>query len=287
MDRRGLPICVARSRRSTKPWKDHSPCVEANRGPRILALARELGAHDVYATRDFAPRGRERDQRVGEELRGSGINVHFLDSPFVVEPGTVTTKTGSPCRVFGAFERGWQTISLTSPVGAPQGVAWLRCASASLDEFDLVPRAKRPSYFGDLPDEGTDGNFPAGERAGQVMLETFVQRVDHYDETRNVPGLDANQRRARSFDRSSAPSSGFFPDPLDASTPGRIAFRREICWREFYADVLFHEPRSATQSLQPSMRHLLVDTGRVAEEKFVKWARDRLVFPSWTRACAS
>ncbi|HET9443158.1 MAG TPA: FAD-binding domain-containing protein, partial [Acidimicrobiales bacterium] len=57
------------------------------------------------------------------------------------------------------------------------------------------------------------------------------------------------------------------------------SFRTEVCWREFYADVLFHAPASARQAWNPAMRSIEVDTGPEADEGFEAWAQGRTGYP--------
>ena len=118
----------------------------------LTELARESGARAVVATKDFGPRGRARDERVATMLTSDGVSVSFLDSPYVVAPGTVRTAAGSGCLVFGAFKRGWQRQVVPAPAGRAPGRDWVRAPSRSLDELDRLAARTRPDYFGDLPD---------------------------------------------------------------------------------------------------------------------------------------
>jgi deoxyribodipyrimidine photo-lyase len=54
--------------------------------------------------------------------------------------------------------------------------------------------------------------------------------------------------------------------------PGPDAMRRELAWRDFYADVLWHKPRSARHALQSFGNHLRWDTDESARERFKAWA---------------
>ena len=56
-------------------------------------------------------------------------------------------------------------------------------------------------------------------------------------------------------------------------------FRIELAWREFYADVLWHQPESARVSLQPAMRTMRSDNGAVADRRFEEWAAGRTGYP--------
>ena len=60
---------------------------------------------------------------------------------------------------------------------------------------------------------------------------------------------------------------------------GAETFRKELAWREFYADVLWHEPRSARTCLNASFAGLEVDTGRAADGHFAAWAEGRTGYP--------
>ena len=48
-------------------------------------------------------------------------------------------------------------------------------------------------------------------------------------------------------------------------------FSSELAWRDFYADVLFHQPRTAWENLNPKLNDIELDSGAAAEEKFAKW----------------
>jgi deoxyribodipyrimidine photo-lyase len=51
-----------------------------------------------------------------------------------------------------------------------------------------------------------------------------------------------------------------------------------LAWREFYADVLFHRPRTAWENLNPKMDALEVDTDAAARRRFDLWCRGETGF---------
>jgi deoxyribodipyrimidine photo-lyase len=53
----------------------------------------------------------------------------------------------------------------------------------------------------------------------------------------------------------------------------------ELAWREFYADLLFHHPRSAWENLGGRLERMPVDTGKRARERFEAWAGARTGYP--------
>ena len=244
----------------------------------LRELCRELGAREIYATGDFAPTGRARDERVARGLAQDGVALRFLDSPYVVVPGTVLTKAQTPSKVFTPFRRYWELEPLPEPYPAPSGVTWVGGASESLDAISQYAARQRPDYFGDLPDDVPHYDPRVGEAGALATLEQFMAHVEQYDAQRNTPGVEGTSRLS--------PHLRFgtiHPRTVLARTngPSRGAevFRSEIAWREFYADVLWHNPASTSQALQTSMADLRVDSDARAVDRFQAWARGETGYP--------
>ena len=258
---------------------DGSIVIRRGEPSRVLAaLANECGARTVVATADFAPYGRARDQRVREDLREANIETMFLDSPYVVVPGTVRNQAGAGYLVFGAYARGWSTEPLPAPLDAPSDVTWLRAPSLALDELEDAAGTRRPSYFGDLPDAPAPRLMAAGEEAAFAQLALFRAHLDGYAQGRDVPSRDATSRLSP-FVRFGVLHPRQVLAALSGTSPDHQKFVDEIGWREFYADVLFHHPASARQSFQGSMRPLRYDNDAKAQERFRAWALGETGYP--------
>ena len=244
----------------------------------LEVLAHEIGAREIVATGDYGPRGAARDVQVRHALGARGIDVHFFDSPYVVAPGTVHTQSGTPCRVFGAYRRGWDAQRHPAPVHAPTAVRWRNVLSVSLDELTNLAASTRPSYFGDLPDEAPPNLPRAGEDAALDQLEGFSTNVATYDVTRDAPGLDVTSRLSAHLRFGSLHPRQVL-EVLEGHSSGASVFRSQLCWRDFYGDVMYHNPASVRQVLQPSLAHLRVDTDARAVERFQAWARGETGYP--------
>ena len=244
----------------------------------LLTLAREIGASRVVATLDHAPAGRRRDLHVAHTLEREGIEVLFRDSNYVVAPGMITTKSGSPCRVFGAYRRQWELAAPPTPLEAPGGVEWRGARSVNLDTLTDLAGRVRPAYFGELRDEPAAEPWPAGESAAREHLDAFRSKVGSYHDHRDSPGDNATSRLSP-FLRFGALHPRQVLATL-ADVPGRDrSFETELCWRDFYADVLFHRPESTSRVLQPTMSKLRVDRDAAAVERFQTWARGETGYP--------
>jgi deoxyribodipyrimidine photo-lyase len=56
-------------------------------------------------------------------------------------------------------------------------------------------------------------------------------------------------------------------------------FRKELAWREFYADVLHHQPRSAREPLDEKWLQFPWNEGPKADAAFEAWAMGRTGYP--------
>ncbi|MDQ3294854.1 MAG: FAD-binding domain-containing protein, partial [Actinomycetota bacterium] len=102
--------------------------------------------------------------------------------------------------------------------------------------------------------------------------------LDDYDERRNRPDLpDGTSRLSAHLKYGTIHPRQLLALLGRSRSEGR--FRTELCWREFYADVLFHRPDTARRSFNEKMAAIEVDTGPSTDERFAAWAEGRTGFP--------
>ncbi len=229
----------------------------------VVRFAREVGATSVHVTSDFSPYGRERDAAVRTQLAAAGIEFVEADSPYAVNPGVVLKDDGTPLKVFTPFYKRWMTHVRPDDRTAAE-VRWHDATSMC----EGYPTTDAP--------EGCI--FPVGEDATwQRWNDWSARALDSYKSERDNPGVDGTSRL------SAALRFGVVhPRQLLRGLPGTAGadhFRSEIAWREFYADVLFHQPDTKWNNLQQKMNILPVDSGPAAEEKFAAFCGARTGFP--------
>jgi deoxyribodipyrimidine photo-lyase len=227
----------------------------------VAELAAETGATAVHVTEDFGPYGRRRDEAVAAALAERGVELVRTDSPYAVAPGRLHATGGGPFKVFTPYFRAWTAAGWDRPGGEPGELRWVE---------DLPSQA---IALGGIPVD----RFPPGEAAAHRRLEDFLAVVGDYDERRNRPDLDGTSELSP-YLRFGCLHPRQVLDRL-GDRPGEEAFRRQLCWRDFYADVLFHHPASARRPLQPAMASLAVDEGPEAEERLRAWLEGRTGYP--------
>lgn len=228
----------------------------------VVSFAQEIGAISVHIAQDFAPYGMKRDAAVSQALSAAGIELVVADSPYVVNPGTVRKDDGTPLKVFTPFFKRWSTFSFTH-------------ASEKTPQFADV-RSLCEEY--PQTEELASTLFAVGEEKSWERWEQWSERaLDAYKDDRNNPGVDGSSRL------SAALRFGVIhPRQLLSVLPSNVGadhFKSEIAWREFYADVLFHQPETAWKNLQPKMDALVSDSGPQAEEKFRVFCEGNTGYP--------
>jgi len=228
----------------------------------IPALAKRLAARSVHVAGDFGPYGRLRDAQVASALEAVGARLVVSDTPYAVAPGSVRKDDGDPLRVFTPFYKRWLGHDWRSPAAVSPG--WRAAPGKTM----AIP--KNPACDATLP--------PAGEAAAWTRWSSWSRDgLADYKDVRNNPGTDGTSMLS--------PYLRFgvlHPRQLLAELPagtGADHFRSEICWREFYADVLWHKPETAWENLQPKMNALPVDTNAAARKRFDAWCEARTGFP--------
>ena len=229
---------------------------------QVVLAAKDVGATRVHVAADYGPYGSRRDAKVEAALAEHGIELVRTGSPYAVAPGRVLNGSGNPYKVYTPFSKGWLDHGWRPPVGAPKKASWLH-----VDGVDL-PDPALPDGL-ELPE--------AGERAALETWHRYVtDHLDDYAAHRDRPDLDVTSHMSVHLKWGE-----IHPRTLLADLAGRrgaavTTYRKELAWREFYADVLFHQPRTAREYLREEFARMEYDE---PGKSFDAWRRGRTGYP--------
>jgi len=266
-DRTGAPRraflhdCLLRLDASLRDLGAPGLLVRAGRPEEVVpSVCAEFSADVVVVSRDFAPGGRARDAAVAAALRTAGRELRGTGSPYAVTPGSVTKGNGEPYAVFTPFSRAWRSAGWDLPFDPPEAARW-----ATLDE-PLGQLGQRPHPGCDVP--------AAGEEAALTRWARFLgARLDDYSDGRDRPDVEGTSRMSVDLKWGTVHPRTLLADLVaDGTGPdSHTRFSAELAWREFYADVLFRNPITAWENLNPKMNALEVDTDSEARTRFRSW----------------
>jgi deoxyribodipyrimidine photo-lyase len=230
----------------------------------VLRAAREAGADEVHVSADFAPYGVQRDAAVEAALAAHGIALIRTGSPYAIAPGRITKADGSPYAVYTPFFRAWEAHGWPGPADPlPRGTAL-----ATLDSDPLPAWAPPPGMA--LP--------PAGERAALERWARVRETVvDGYADVRDRPDLAGTSELSAALRWGEIHPRTLLADLGDDRGP--TTFRKELAWREFYADVLHHRPSSAWTTWREDMAGMRMDDDDAARARFDAWRVGRTGYP--------
>ncbi len=230
---------------------------------QVVLAAREVGADRVHVAADYGPYGRRRDEEVERALTQHGIELVRTGSPYAVAPGRVTSGAGEPYRVFTPYSKAWAEHGWPAPIEAPADLHWL-----SLEKSRALPDPPLPAGI-TIPE--------AGETAARRRWQDFLaDRVATYDDDRDRPGVDGTSHMSPHLKWGEIHPRTMLADLARLRSTGAATYRRELAWRDFYADVLFHRPETAREYLRPEFARMEYDA---PDGQLAAWQEGRTGFP--------
>jgi deoxyribodipyrimidine photo-lyase len=249
--------------------------VEGDPAVVIPELARRFDAARVFANDDYEPPARRRDAAVAASLEQEGRELVLSKDQVLLHKDEVLSKSGTPYTRFSPYYNAWlqrlgqdaqalrdyDTAALKAHFGAPpEGRSNIPLEELGFDEIDLESLSLYP---------GTSGAYR--------VFDEFMGKVDDYMALRNTlalpatSGLDIHLRFGTMSIREIFRGLAARKDVHEASVAGWI---REVCWREYFSQLMYHVPRVAEG---PYIQ-------KYAQLEWVDGAEGDALFEAWTNA---
>ncbi|PXW93851.1 deoxyribodipyrimidine photo-lyase [Sphaerotilus hippei] len=245
----------------------------------IPALASALRVQAVHAGRDHEPAAVARDAQVLGHLADLGILMHTHKDQVVFEASEVMTANDTPYGVFTPYKNAWlrrltpfylraypverHAAALAAPPAAlDRGVP-------SLNDLDFLPTGMAPRLH-------------PGESGGEHLLLDFLERIDHYDQTRDFPAVKGPSYLSvhlRFGTVSIRQLARLAHERMQGGSRGAEVWLSELIWRDFYHQVLHHHPRIVDHSFRPEYDAIRWAHGKQADALFAAWCEGRTGYP--------
>ena len=225
--------------------------------PEVVAAT---GASSVHIAADFGPYGIQRD--AGVEVALGTVPLVRTGSPYAVSPGRIMKDDGTAYRVYTPFFRAWVRHGWPKPAAdIPSDVSWWQGMKSQ-----GIPVA---------PDLGALKLPEAGEQVAWERWEQFrTNGLVTYEELRNRSDLAGTSAIGHHLKWGEIHPRSLLAELSDDDE----VFRKELCWREFYADVLAQRPDSARVSLDPRFDKEM-PWATDADDLFEAWATGTTGYP--------
>ena len=244
-----------------------------NQNKTVLQIARRERAHGVYWNRRYTPWGIAADSALKDALRSRSTATAEFSGAYLREPRDLTTNQGTWIKVFTPFYRASLAKGEPSePLQAPQSQVPpnVSTRSEALADWDLLPTA--PDWA-----QGLRNTWPSEPGTVEARLSAFLRRsVSGYAHDRDRPDLDGTSTLSPYLafgelsPRQIWHSAREFQRANPSSEAGIDAYLRQLVWRDFAANLLYHFPDLWRRPFQ---------------EKFERfpWADDPSLLRAWQR----
>ena len=217
------------------------------------------GVEEVHISAEYERYGAERDSRV----EAAGIKLVRTGSPYAVTPGRVLKPSdATPYKVYTPFYRGWRTHGYRAPAVTPK-------------KFNVVHPTDKYRNFPDFPTPAGVQIIEAGEKAALSRFKSFTKNgLDTYDENRNLASIDGTSKMSTYLKFGEIHPRTLLENLGESKA--HDTFRKEIAWREFYADVLFNNPMTDVDYYAAKFAEMRYDK---PGKQFNAWCEGKTGYP--------
>jgi deoxyribodipyrimidine photo-lyase len=218
----------------------------------LAAVLDETHAQAVHATRLYDPWDVKLADSVAGVCKDRGVTFRQFSGGLLFEPEDIHTGDGAPYRIFTPFWKACQAAPPPrAPLAQPRLSRFTAVSSDALDDWRLLPT--RPDWAAGLRETWSPGEADAAQR-----LKTFIDHhLANYDTDRDRIDLNATSLLSPSLHFGEISPNQIWhavekaADGRSKTGKGAYVYLRELGWREFCHQLLFYNPRMATEPLRP------------------------------------
>lgn len=219
-------------------------------------LIESYAVQKVITNRDYEPYARERDSNMASFLESKGIAFETHKDHVMFEKSEVTKDDGLPYKVYTPYSRKWMAAL------DKEGIT----AYPSENHLDkLLNHHQKLLSHEDLGFEKSDVKAP------QYNISTDL--IEQYEARRNFPAVAGTSKLGVHL-RFGTVSIRHMVSK--ARSTGNNIFLKELVWREFFQQILWHFPHTQTACFKPQYERI---EWRNNENEFEHWCNGTTGYP--------
>ena len=219
-------------------------------------LIKENKVKTVYANHDYEPYARKRDKELNQLFKENNIEFKTSKDQVIFEKSEVVKDDGTPYVVYTPFSKKWKE-------------AFSKIKLNHYNSEEKLEKITDHSYpFLSLKDIGFD--------VSTIKVTPFDisdKVISNYEETRNFPSLNGTSMLGTHL-RFGAISIRKMVN--HAASFQNETFLKELIWREFFMQILWHFPYTINSSFRPKYDAIQWKNN---EELFQKWCNGKTGYP--------
>ena len=205
----------------------------------LRKLIGETGAGAVYWSRLYDPDSIARDSAVKKALEDDGIEARSFAGHLVFEPWTVETESGGHYKVFSPMWKSVRNREIDAPLPEPGRLnapeSWP--GSDALEDWKLGAAMNRGGAV-------VQDHCRPGEAAAQERFDWFMEEAaERYASRRDMVAQDATSGLSEYLSLGEISARRCWAVAQRDGGKGAETFRKELAWREFAYQLMYHTPR--------------------------------------------
>ena len=206
----------------------------------IPALAKKLVVDAVFTNHDYEPSANGRDANVAQALQKDGIAFHHYKDQVIFEQDEVLTLAGKPFSVFTPYKnaclkklndfylKAYPVDRYMDNLAKITASPLLTLESMGFERTNLASM-----------------KLPTGMNGGKQLFEDFVDRIDRYKEARDFPAVKGPSYLSVHLRFGTVSIRHLARTAWQMGCKGAEGWLNELIWRDFYFQILYHNPRVA------------------------------------------
>lgn len=200
---------------------------------------------NVAFNKDYTPFAIKRDKNITDWCKKNNINLVVCEDYTLHNIGTITNNSGKPYQVFTPFYNKCSKIKVDKPN-----------KNIKIKGVIDVKKFDKNKYY-------VHNDKIAVHGGRKEALKKLKKNMKNYTRTRDYPSIDGTTKLSAYIKFGCVSIREVF-----WNYSGNKALQRELIWREFYANILFHFP------------HVI---GSAFKSKYnkIKWTNNKIWFKKW------
>ena len=208
----------------------------------IPKLANSLNVEALFANHDYEPSAIERDTDVAQQLKTINIQFHHYKDHVIFEKNEILTLAGKPYSVFTPYKNMWLK-TVTDFYIKPYPVDQYAKNLAQVSTFSELPSLesmgfKRTNLLGLA--------LPTGMQGAIALFNNFQDRMSHYKDTRDFPAIKGVSYLSVHLRFGTISIRHLARTAIQETNTGAQTWLNELIWRDFYVQILYHNPDIAS-----------------------------------------
>ena len=196
----------------------------------ISKLIIKLKIKEIYLNKDYEPYAIDRDDKIEKLCVANNVSYNSFKDHVIFEEDQIVKKDGTPYVVYTPYSRKW-------------------IEKFQSNQLDSYPSELNLDGFVDS-DKIREVNYLMDFEKNIISPKTYnlnKDLIDKYEETRNFPALDSTSRIGVNLRFGTVSTRKIVKTSSERSNN---TFLKELIWREFFIQILWHFPHTTEKSFK-------------------------------------